>query len=627
MPRALFVALSALLACAVPLNAAAQPPTVTRIEPPSWWIGSTVNPVRVLVHGTHLADARVDTTTPVLTTSTVEVNAAGTYLFADLTIDPTAAPGTYTLRVVSASGATPTTFTVLPRLNRTGRFQGVGRNDVIYLAMPDRFVDGDSSNNDPSVSPGLYDRSKPRYYHGGDFKGVTSKLPYLKDLGVTAIWLNPWYDNVNHLNQKETYDNQPITDYHGYGAVDFYGVEEHFGSMADLQELVTHAHALGLKVVQDQVANHTGPYHPWVEDSPTPTWFNGTAADHVANTWQVWTLQDPHQTPQEQRATLDGWFINILPDLNQRDDETARYIIQNALWWTGTLGLDAIRQDTWPYVPRSFWQRWMEALKREFPNLTAVGELFDEDPALVSFFIGGAARFDGVDTKVDSLFDFPLLGAIRQVFARGGSIRQVAQVLARDHLYPDASKLTTFLGNHDMARFMNEPGATAAGLQLAQTFLLTTRGVPQLYYGDEIGLPGGGDPDNRRDMPGGFPGDPRDAFTSTGRTPQEESIFQHLRTLLHLRQELEPLRLGVLQQLYVADQQYVYARTTATASVVVAINNDASPATWSTTLVGTRIPATAVLTDRLGVVGSVTVSGGVATLSLPARSAALLTVH
>ena len=464
-------------------------------------------------------------------------------MFADLTIDASLAAGPHTLRVVSPSGTTPTTFTVLPPLDRSDRFRGVGRDDVIYLAMPDRFVDGDSSNNDPPISPGLYDRSKPRYYHGGDFKGVTSKLPYLKDLGVTAIWLNPWYDNVNHLNQKETYDNQPITDYHGYGAVDFYGVEEHFGSMADLQELVTRAHALGLKVVQDQVANHTGPYHPWVEDSPTPTWFNGTAADHVANTWQVWTLQDPHQTPQEQRATLDGWFINILPDLNQRDDETARYIIQNALWWTGTLGLDAIRQDTWPYVPRSFWQRWMEALKREFPNLTAVGELFDEDPALVSFFIGGAARFDGVDTKVDSLFDFPLLGAIRQVFARGGSIRQVAQVLARDHLYPDASKLTTFLGNHDMARFMNEPGATAAGLQLAQTFLLTTRGVPQLYYGDEIGLPGGGDPDNRRDMPGGFPGDPRDAFTSTGRTPQEEGIFQHLRTLLHLRQELEPLRL------------------------------------------------------------------------------------
>ena len=395
-----------------------------------------MNPVRVLLHGTRLTDAHIEIDGPGVAAGNTRVSAAGAYLFVDLTIDGTTTAGERTLRIVSSSGTTTATFTILPRLDTAGRFQGLGPDDVIYLAMPDRFVDGDASNNDPSISPGLYDRSKPRYYHGGDFKGITSKLPYLKDLGVTAVWLNPWYDNVNHLNQKETYDNQPITDYHGYGAVDFYGVEEHFGSTADLQALVSSAHALGLKVVQDQVANHTGPYHPWVDDPPTPTWFNGTAAHHVANTWQVWTLQDPHATAQEQRATLEGWFIDILPDLNQQDDETARYIIQNALWWTGTLGLDAIRQDTWPYVPRVFWQRWMTALKREFPHLTAVGELFDEDPALVSFFVGGASRFDGVDTKVDSLFDFPLMGAIRQVFAKGGPIRAVVQVLAHDHLYP-----------------------------------------------------------------------------------------------------------------------------------------------------------------------------------------------
>ena len=626
MPRALFIVLSALVAGLLPLSAVAQPLTITKIDPPSWWLGSTVNPVRVVLHGTGLRDGHVEIDGSGVTAGNIRVSAAGTYLFTDLTIDASATAGPRTLRIVSPSGTTTATFTILPRLETTGRFQGLGPDDVIYLAMPDRFVDGDPSNNDPSISPGLYDRSKPRYYHGGDFNGVTSKLPYLKDLGITAVWLNPWYDNVNHLNQKETYDNQPITDYHGYGAVDFYGVEEHFGSLADLQALVTRAHALGLKVVQDQVANHTGPYHPWVDDTPTPTWFNGTAAAHVANTWQVWTLQDPHATAQEQRPTLEGWFIDILPDLNQQDDETARYIIQNALWWTGTLGLDAIRQDTWPYVPRAFWQRWMTALKQEFPNVTAVGELFDEDPALVSFFIGGAARFDGVDTKVDSLFDFPLQGAIRQAFAKGGPLRAVVQVLAHDHLYPDASKLTTFLGNHDMARFMSEPGATAAGLELAQTFLLTTRGVPQVYYGDEIGLPGGGDPDNRRDMPGGFPGDPRDAFTAAGRTPQEEHVFQHLRTLLHLRQDLEPLRRGALQQLYVADQQYVYARTTPTASVVVAINNDGSPATWSTTVAGTRLQNGASLVDRLGIIGPLTVSGGMISLTMPPRSAAILTV-
>ena len=280
-------------------------------------------------------------------------------------------------------------FELLAPLAREGRFQGFSPDDAIYLIMPDRFANGDPANDDPAVSQGLFDRAKPRYYHGGDLRGVIQKLPYLKDLGVTALWLNPWYENVNHLNERETYDGQAITDYHGYGATDFYAVEEHFGDLATLRELVDAAHAQGIKVIQDQVANHTGPYHPWVQDSPTPTWYYGTQQKHLANTWQTWTLQDPHATPQLQKATLEGWFIDILPDLNQDDPEVARYEIQNTLWWVGVSGLDGIRQDTLPYVHRRFWREWMAAIKKEYPKLTVVGELLDGDPALVSFFQGG----------------------------------------------------------------------------------------------------------------------------------------------------------------------------------------------------------------------------------------------
>jgi glycosidase len=220
--------------------------------------------------------------------------------------------------------------------------------------MPDRFANGDPANDDPPVSRGMYDRAKSRYYHGGDFRGVIQHLPYLKDLGVTAIWLTPIYDNVNHLNQREKYEGQAITDYHGYGTVDFYGVEEHFGSLDDYRELVDRAHALGMKVIQDQVANHTGPYHPWVEDPPAPAWFHGTDAQHLSNSWRTWTLIDPHASPVAQASTLDGWFVGILPDLNQDDPEVARYLIQNTLWWIGRSGIDGIRQDTVPYVPRRF---------------------------------------------------------------------------------------------------------------------------------------------------------------------------------------------------------------------------------------------------------------------------------
>src|SRR6185295_13460437 len=386
-----------------------------------------------------------------------------------------------------------------------------------YLAMPDRFANGDPRNDDPGAR-GLLDRSKGRYYHGGDFQGLIGKLPYLQDLGITALWLNPWYDNANRLNEKETYDGKAITDYHGYGAVDFYAVDEHLGDLAKLRELVDAAHARGIKVIQDQVANHTGPYHPWVTDPPTPTWYNGTSAKHLANTWQTWTLQDPHASPEVQRATLEGWFIDILPDLNQDDPEVARYLIQNTLWWIGVSGLDGIRQDTLPYVPRRFWRDWMAAIKLEYPRLKVVGELFDGDPAMLEFFEGGAQHFDGVDSGIDSLFDFPLFFKVREAFGQGKNLREVANLLARDHLYRDPASFVTFLGLHDVPRFMNEPGATLDGLKLAFTFLLTARGTPLVYYGDEIALPGGGDPDNRRDFPGGFPGDARSAFESGSRS-------------------------------------------------------------------------------------------------------------
>ncbi|MDQ3753894.1 MAG: alpha-amylase family glycosyl hydrolase, partial [Acidobacteriota bacterium] len=474
-------------------SAAQERPAVAKVEPPSWWTGSTLNPVRVMIRGRGFHGARVEPGGAGIQTGLVRVNPAGTYLFVDIFIDPKAAPGARAIRITTPNGTAEAPFTVTAPLARAGRFQGFTTDDVMYLIMPDRFQDGDRANNDPPVSRGLYDRTKPRYYHGGDLQGIIDRLPYLKELGVTALWLNPWYDNVNHLNEKETYPEvpngpkRPITDYHGYGAVDFYAVEEHFGDMAKLRELVDKAHAMGIKIIQDQVANHSGPYHPWVKDMPTPTWYNGTEQNHLANSFQTWVLHDPNAAYQQYRETMDGWFIDILPDFNQRDEETARYIIQNTLWWIGVTGIDAIRQDTWQYVPNHFWRDWMAAIKREFPRVNVVGEVLDGDPAHVSFFQGGVVRYPGmIDSGLDTLFDFALFYPIRRAFGEGGPIRDVAQLLAQDQLYTNPRVLVTLLGNHDVPRFMHEKGATIAGLKLAQTFIMTVRGTPQLYYGDEI---------------------------------------------------------------------------------------------------------------------------------------------
>jgi neopullulanase len=606
MPRSAALALCAAV-LASGASAGAQGPVVERVDPPNWWAGHSINPVRLLVHGRNLAGARLEC--PRLGCSGVRVDAAGTYAFVDVTIPRGVAAGAYPLMLRTASGSAPVPFTVSRQLARTSRFQGFGPDDVIYLIMPDRFANGDQSNDNPAIATGLLDRSKGRRYHGGDLAGIRQRLPYMKELGVTAIWMNPIYDNTNQLDRREVYDGEATTAYHGYHAIDYYAVDEHFGDLAGLRRLVDEAHASGIKVILDMVANHTSAYHPWVTDSPSPTWFHGTAERHQANVWQTWTLADPYSTPAMRETTLNGWFIDILPDLNQDDPDVARYIIQNTLWWIGATGIDGIRQDTWPYVPRRFWRDWMTAIKREYPTLRVVGEVFDGDPTFVAFFEGGRAQFDGIDDKVDALFDFPLYFAVRNAFGQGRSIREVAVILSHDRLYLQPSSLVTFLGLHDVARFMNESGATVDGLKLAYTFLFTARGTPLIYYGDEIAMLGGGDPDNRRDFPGGWPGDSRNAFQVSGRTPAEQAVWTHVQRLLRLRAERADLRRGATEHLHVGDQTFVYRR----GRTVVALNNDTKPAE-------VRLPAMDLALDALGLCLAPRHDAGGVTLVIPART-------
>ena len=451
---------------------------------------------------------------------------------------------------------------------------------------------------------------------------MLDRLSYLKDLGVTAVWLTPWYDNYDHPNQIELKGEKPSTGFHGYNPQDFYGVEEHFGTLAKLRELVDAAHRSGIKIIQDEVVNHTGPYHPWVDDPPTPTWFNGTKANHLKNVFQTWVLHDSRPVEELKRETMEGWFLDFLPDLNQKDPEVSRYLIQNTLWWIGTTGLDGIRMDTWQYVPNSFWHDWTSALKREFPKLTVVGEVKDGDVIHTSYFQGGHVR-DGADSGLDSLLDFPLFYSIRHAFAEGKKLDEVPKTLAKDYLYHNSDILVTLLGGHDDGRFMSEKGATLAGLKLANAFLLTTRGVPQLYYGDEIAMTGPDEPTTRADFPGGFPGDKRNAFSREGRTKDEEDLFQYIRKLTLLHTELEPLRSGALINLYVSDQQYAYARKTKDAVVVVVINNDTKPAEIEFEATPAGLVNSNLLLDRLGVSKRVLVANGKMKVKLPERSAAI----
>jgi glycosidase len=602
------------------LTVAGQAPEILKVDPPSWWTGSTLNPVRLMIHGRNLQNARVNVQ-GLRIINTPEINDGGTYIFVDVFIAPNAPRGQRSLSVTTPRGTARSSFEVLTTLNRAGRFQGFSPSDVMYLIMIDRFADGDPLNNDPPQSRGIYDRKNKFYYHGGDLQGVIDRLPYLKELGVTAIWLTPWYDNYDRLNEIELKEDKPSTGFHGYNPQDFYAVEEHFGTHAKLRELVEAAHRSGIKIIQDQVMNHTGPYHPWVDDSPTRTWFNGTKSKHLKNVFQTWVLHDPRAVESLKQETMDGWFLDFLPDLNQNDSEVSRYLIQNTLWWIGTTGLDGIRMDTWQYVPNSFWRDWTRAVKREFPKFRVVGEVKDGDVVHTSFFQGGRVRFDGIDSGLDSLLDFPLFYPIRHAFAEGKPIDEIPKTLAKDYLYTNSEILVTLLGGHDDGRFMSEKGATIEGLKLANAFVLTTRGVPQLYYGDEIAMEGGDEPTTRGDFPGGFAGDKRNAFSAGGRTKDEQELFQFIKRLTTLRREHEVLRTGELVNLYVSEQQYAYARRGRSGSVVVVINNGNDAASMEFDV--SRIAATGVLKDQLGVSRPVQIDAGRMRVSLPKRSAAI----
>ncbi len=334
-------------------------------------------------------------------------------------------------------------------------------------------------------------------------------------------------------------------------------------------------------------------------------------------------LHDPRAVESFKRDTMEGWFLDFLPDLNQHDPEVARYLIQNTLWWIGTTGLDGIRMDTWQYVPNSFWRDWNAALKREFPNFRVVGEVKDGDVVHTSFFQGGKVRFDGVDSGLDSLLDFPLFYQVRHAFAERKPVDTIAKTLAKDYLYTDPEILVTLLGGHDDGRFMSEQGATIEGLKLANALVLTTRGVPQLYYGDEIAMEGPDEPTTRGDFPGGFPGDRRNAFSASGRTKDEQDLFEYIRRLTSLRRELEPLRSGRLVNLYVAEQQYAYARVTRSGAVLMVFNNDDKAAEFEFDVARTGLANGASLRDRMGVTADPVVRGGKMHVRLPKRSVSI----
>jgi glycosidase len=305
--------------------------------------------------------------------------------------------------------------------------------------------------------------------------------------------------------------------------------------------------------------------------------FYGKASGQASGNDPFEALIDPHAPARMTRNLTEGWFFGILPDMNTENPMVAQYLLQNSIWWAETSGLDGYRVDTFPYVGRKFWAEWHAGLRRLYPYLTTIGEVFHPDPSVTSFFVGGVKRYDGIDSGLSTVFDFPMFFALRDVLLRNAPVGGIADVLRHDALYVHPDVLVPFFANHDVPRFASAEGGSREKVRLAFGLTLTLRGIPEIYYGDEIGMPGGGDPDNRRDFPGGWAGDPMDAFTQAGRTREQQEIFSYAQTLLRIRSEHAALRGGRLWHLASDESSYVFVRESEEERLVVSFNNSAQP--------------------------------------------------
>lgn len=595
-------------------------PQMWSIDPPDWFV-QLPEPM-LLVRGSGLSGAHFSVKGTGVHLDRSQISENGHWAFLWLSTGG-AKPQRLAIRAETPQGTAERGFEVRARPEPADAHQGFLAQDVIYLVMTDRFADGNTSNDSPASDAGGFDRNKPRGWHGGDFAGIEQHLDYLQALGVTALWTTPVYDN-----------GAMPESYHGYAATNLYAVDPHFGTLDDYKRLSAALHARGMKLIIDLVPNHIGVKHPWIEDPPAPEWFHGTLAQHTHAEGDFNSLVDPHAPWAAQRNLLEGWFVDAMPDMNQENPLVARYLIQNALWWVETADVDGIRIDTFPYVRRAFWRDFHAALHAAYPNLTTVGEVFNGDPRITSFFAGGREH-DGIDTGLDTPFDFPVYFAVRDVLAHDKPMTELADVLRADELYPHPERLVHFFGNHDTTRFLTEAHGSVARLKEAIGLLATLRGTPELYSGDEIAMEGGADPDNRRDFPGGFPGDDvPSAFNPSTRAADAQEMFAWTSGLLKARKQHPALQGNPQQDVFSDDTAMAFVRGTDLSGcagheqVLAAVNKSAkariiSIHTTMTALAGCH----AFVPIAPGNTGSATMENELLQLKVPAESFVLFGIR
>ncbi len=543
-------------------------PQEITIEPPYWWAGMNNTSVQLLVHSPEIRDAEPSISYPGISIDSVVRLESPNYQIIYLNVARATAPGkmdiffkqgkksmTAKYELKQRDGILPTPFTSA---------------DVLYLIMPDRFADGDTTNNDVTDLNFRVpvNRSNPNGRHGGDLKGIENHLGYIDSLGMTAIWLNPVLEN-----------DMPNGSYHGYATTNYYRVDPRLGTNEEYAALIAKAHKMGLKVVMDMIFNHSGSEHPWMHDMPSRDWYNYPDGDLMTN-FRLSTINDPYASDYDYRRSVKGWFVPSMPDLNQCNPHVMKYLIQNSVWWIEYSKIDGIRMDTYPYAEMEPMAQWIRDVQLEYPGYNIVGECWYNDVAGTAYWQSGNRLNTKGNTELPTVMDFPTMLIANSTFhgdtqQYGKGLNEIYNRLSLDYLYADPQRVLTFLDNHDTDRFLLEMPSDLGSWKQGITFLLTSRGIPQVYYGTELLMYGNkqrSDGDIRLDVPGGFLGDDHNEFTETGRSTLQNEAFNFISRIAQWRRGNDIIAKGQLKHFMPENGMYVYERSLDNKHVIVIMN-------------------------------------------------------
>ena len=548
---------------------------VDRIEPTNWYVGLKDPSVQLMIYGEGIRDAEVTIDYAGVTIDSLVRLDSPNYLLVYLNTRG-AQPGTMEMTFKQGRSKKKVKYDLLTREMSGDKRKGFTNADVLYMLMPDRFADGNPSNNQiAGMEAYKNDRTKPSLRHGGDIEGIRQHLDYFTQLGVTALWFTPVLEN----NSPDSH-NGNVSTYHGYATTNYYQVDPRFGTNEEYRRLCDEAHSRGLKVVMDMIFNHCGDYHPWLKDMPSHDWFNQPdyKNNYLQTSYKLTPVMDPYASEIDLKETVEGWFVPSMPDLNHHNVHVMNYLIQNSIWWIETAGIDGIRMDTYPYAYADAMARWMKRINSEYPNFNVVGETWVEHPAYTAAWQKGN-KMGKPESYLPTVMDFSFyekVDSAKQEETDGWwrGYNRVYNSLCHDYLYPNPSSVMAFIENHDTDRFLGN-GQDVPALKQALALLLTIKRIPQLYYGTEVLMNGTKeitDGNVRKDFPGGFPGDAKNAFTPQGRTPEQNEMFNWLSALLHWRQGNKLITDGKMTQFIPYDGIYVIARTHQGKHAVTIIN-------------------------------------------------------